>query len=243
MTHFKLKHNFFTFKKSKNFNKLEKILINNKSIMEESGNLVKTGLAEKIKELRKITGFGFTECKDALMEAEGDIKKATQTLEAKNSLIAQKKVERLTKSGIIMSYTHKTKGLPPQKGSLIDLRCESDYVAVRPEFANLAKELAIEIVIQNPEFISIAHVPNEIMELQINKELEILLISSKTITEELKIKAKEKASDYFKTKCLLSLSCSKDSSITIEQYIANHIALFRENIKILRFQRFEIGND
>ncbi len=204
-------------------------------------SLSSSGLAEKIKELRGLTGFGFTECKNALNEANNDFEVAKQILEEKNLEIAQKKVLRETKSGIISSYIHKIKNFPPKKGAIIDLRCETDYVAVRPEFNELAKSLCMEIVLQAPEYLCINDVPSHIWNDHLYQEMKNFQeLSPELSNEVIKIKAEENTLKYFQSKSFLSLAYSRDEQLSIEQYIANHIALFRENIKVQAFKRFEI---
>jgi elongation factor Ts len=188
----------------------------------------------KIKELREKTGLSVIECKKALEESSGDINKAIGILKKRGLEISEKKKEREAKEGLIGSYIH-TNG---KIGVLIEVNCETDFVAKNSEFKELVKDLCLQIAAGNPEWIDVESIPKEIIEEKINE-----------IKEEFKDKPEDvikkiidgKLNDFYKEKVLLKQTFIKDENITIEEYIKSKIAKLGENIKIKRFARFEIG--
>jgi elongation factor Ts len=188
----------------------------------------------KIKELREKTGLSVIECKKALEESNGDINKAIEILKKRGLEISEKKKEREAKEGLIGSYIH-TNG---KIGVLIEVNCETDFVAKNSEFKELVKDLCLQIAAGNPEWIDVESIPKEITEEKINE-----------IKEEFKDKPEDvikkiidgKLNEFYKEKVLLKQTFIKDENITIEEYIKSKIAKLGENIKIKRFARFEIG--
>jgi elongation factor Ts len=188
----------------------------------------------KIKELREKTGLSVIECKKALEESSGDINKAIEILKKRGLEISEKKKEREAKEGLIGSYIH-TNG---KIGVLIEVNCETDFVAKNSEFKELVKDLCLQIAAGNPEWIDVESIPKEITEEKINE-----------IKEEFKDKPEDvikkiidgKLNEFYKEKVLLKQTFIKDENITIEEYIKSKIAKLGENIKIKRFARFEIG--
>ncbi len=165
-------------------------------------------LTSTIKELRAKTGAGVIDCKKALIEAEGDVEKAIEILSKRGLAIARKKADRLTNQGIIEAYVHPG----GQIAVLVEVNCESDFVARTEEFKELAHNLALQIAAMSPQFIAPDDIPEE-------QKLDVKL-------EEI---------------CLLSQPFIKDQNKTVQDIIAETIAKVGENIKVRRFVRFELG--
>ncbi len=177
---------------------------------------------EQIKNLREKTGLGVIECKKALEESGNNIEKALELLKIKGIKIAEKKEARETKEGLIGSYIH-TNG---KVGVLVEVACESDFVARTEDFKELVKNLSLHITALAPLWITKESIPEDII-----KEKEKIF----------KQQAKDKLEEFFKEKVLLSQPFIKDNSMTIEDYIKGKIAKLGENIKVVRFARFQIG--
>lgn len=190
---------------------------------------------EQIKKLREATGLSIAECKKALEKTEGDIEKAKEILRKFGKEIAIKKAERETKEGIIESYIHLNKKI----GVLLDLRCESDFVARSPEFQKLAHELCLQIASMKPVFLRVDDIPEE-----------FLAGEKKIYQEQLKSSGKPqklidqivegKLKKYKEEISLMSQPWIRDETKTIEDLIADSIARMGENIMIKRFVRYEI---
>ncbi len=190
---------------------------------------------EKIKELRQITGVSLSLCKKAVEEAQGDLEKAKELLRKWGEDLASKKSSRETGEGIIDAYIHSNKKI----GVLIELRCETDFVARNEEFQKLAHDLAMHIAAMGPKYVKEEDIPEE----ELNKEREIYKeqfektgkppeIIDKMIEGKLK-KYKENIS-------LLSQPFVKEPQKTVGQVIKEYITKLGENISVKRFVRFEI---
>lgn len=188
-----------------------------------------------ITKLRQMTGAGMMDCKTALEEVGGDIERAADELRKKGIAKAAKRGGRETREGVVASYIHSNKKL----GVLVELLCETDFVAKNAEFKNLANELAMHIAAMNPLYLSEADVPEEV----ISKEKEIY-------SEEMKGQGKPKnvidkavegkLKKYFEEVCLLNQKYIKDEDKTIEELVKEKSGVIGENIQIGRFCRFEI---
>lgn len=192
-------------------------------------------MLDKIKQLREMTGVSFAECKKALEEAAGDLDKAVSSLKKASLKTAEKKSERETGAGIIESYVH----LNNKVGVLLDLRCETDFVAKNPEFKELAHNIALQIVALKAKFISREDIPEETkkeLEMSFRKEMETL----KKPEEILKKILDGKIEAVLKEEVLMDQSFVKNQDITISELIKNAIQKFGENIKIARFVRYEL---
>ncbi|RKY30297.1 MAG: translation elongation factor Ts [Candidatus Omnitrophota bacterium] len=189
---------------------------------------------ELVKELREKTGLGVMDCKKALEEAEGNMDKAIEILKRKGVKISEKKAGRKTKEGLIGAYVH----LDGKIGVLVEVNCETDFVAKTDDFKELVKNLALQIAATSPLWIDRESVPENVIE-EKKKEIE----------EEFKDKPKDviekivsgKMEEFFKEKVLLEQPFIKDENITIKDYLTSKIAKLGENIRIKRFVRFEIG--
>ncbi|WP_456341469.1 translation elongation factor Ts [Thermovibrio sp.] len=191
---------------------------------------------QMIKELREKTGAGIVDCKKALVEAGGDIEKAVEILRKKGAAKAAKKAERATAEGAVFSYIHGG----GKVGVLVELNCETDFVARNETFKELGHEIAMQIAAMSPEYVSKEEVPAEVIE----KEKEVLreqaLAEGKPehIVEKI---VEGRLAKFYSEKCLLEQPWIKDDSKTIKDLITDYITKLGENIKVRRFARFEVG--
>jgi elongation factor Ts len=188
-----------------------------------------------ITKLRKQTGAGMETCKEALTEADGDMEKAVEILRKKGSKIADKRAGKEAKEGIICSYIHSNNKV----GVLLELNCETDFVARNEDFKKLAYDLAMQVAAQSPLYVSIDEIPEEML----NKEKEI--IKEQLLTEGKNVKMLDKIIEGKLNKwneevCLLKQSFIKDEDITIEELINEKIASLGEKIKVGGFCRRQI---
>ncbi len=192
--------------------------------------------AKMVKELRERTGAGMMDCKKALVEANGNMEKAIEILREKGIAKAAKKSSREVKEGIIEAYIHPNKKL----GVLLELNCETDFVARNEKFQALAHDIAMHIAASNPKYIAPEDVPEE----EIEKEKEILrnqfLKEGKpeNIVDRI---VEGKIKSYFKEVCLLEQEFIKDPDKTIKELLTEAISVIGENIQIGRFVIFKIG--
>ena len=192
--------------------------------------------ADLIKELRQRTGIGVMECKEALQETSGDLEKAIVLLRKKGYARAQSKMSRETAEGIVGSYIH----LDGKLGVLVEVNCESDFVARNEEFKELVKNIAMHIAAFNPKYISPEDVTPEVME----QEKEIIreqFKDSKKPPEIVEKIVQGKLDKFYEEVCLLEQPFVKDDKVSVKQLISTFIAKFGENIRIKRFARFELG--
>lgn len=195
--------------------------------------------SEQIRSLREKTGAGMLNCKNALVETKGDFSKAVEFLRQKGLASAEKKGSRQTKQGIITSYIHTGSKI----GVLIELNCETDFVARRVEFQTLARNLAMQIAASNSvTYISLKDIPQEIWdsELKIESQREDLQNKPEKIRQSILTGRIEK---NLKLSTLLDQFCIRDPEITVEEYIKNHIALLGENIQVAKFTKFILGEN
>lgn len=190
---------------------------------------------DQIKKLREETGISLAECKKALTEAQGDIDRAKETLRKWGRELARKKSERETREGIIESYLHSNKKI----GVLLDIRCESDFVARSEDFQKLAHELCLQIAAMNPLFLKAKDIPEKFLagERKIYQEqFKNSGKPEKIIDEVIDGKLKK----YKEEISLLSQPWIRDETKTIKELIDEHIAKIGENIVIKKFTRFEL---
>ncbi|MFH1564282.1 MAG: translation elongation factor Ts [bacterium] len=191
--------------------------------------------AQTVAELRKSTGVGIVDCKKALEECNGDQEKATDYLRKQGSMKANKKADRSTGEGIIGSYIH----AGGRVGVLVEINCETDFVARTEEFQDLVKDIAMHIAASNPLYVSTDEVPKDMVE----KEKEIY-------REQLKKEGKSdqiiekiligKIQKYYEDVCLLEQSFIKEEKKKIKELIQEKIAKIGENIVIKRFARYSL---
>ena len=195
--------------------------------------------SEQIKELREKTGAGMSNCKNALVENNGDFAKAMEYLRQKGLATAEKKATRSTKQGIISSYIHTGAKI----GVLVELNCETDFVARRIEFQTLGKNLAMQIVASSGvNYVSLTDIPQSVWdeESRIESQREDLQNKPEKIRESI---LKGRVEKNLKLLTLLNQSCIRDPELTVENYIKNHISLLGENIQLKRFVKFVIGEN
>ena len=192
--------------------------------------------ADAIKELRQRTGVGVMDCKKALAESEGNVDEAIDVLRKKGLARAAKRAGRETAEGLITAYIH-----PGSKiGVLVDINCETDFVARTEDFQNLSKEIAMHIAAMNPIAISREDVRPE----DIEKEKEILRAEAAASGKPEKVLdniVAGRLEKFFKEQCLLEQAYIKNPDITVKDFIYDNIAKMGENITVRRFTRYQLG--
>lgn len=189
-----------------------------------------------VKDLRDRTGIGVMECKKALTEADGDIEKAITFLRKKGFARAKDKMSREVKDGLVGSYIH----INGKIGVLVEVNCESDFVARNEEFKELIKNISLHIAATDPTYVSSEEIPAGIMD----EEKEIIRDQFKDSNKPPEIVDKivdGKLKKFFEEVCLIDQPFVKDDKTTVGKLVASYIAKFGENIQINRFARFEIG--
>ncbi|HBX23785.1 MAG TPA: translation elongation factor Ts [Desulfotomaculum sp.] len=192
--------------------------------------------AASVKELRERTGAGMMDCKKALVETNGDVAKAGDYLREKGLAAAAKKAGRVTAEGLVESYIHGGGKI----GVLVEINCETDFVAKTDEFKALVRDIAMQIAAAKPEYVSREEVPEEL----ITKEKEILAVQAANEGKPEKIIQKMvegRIEKFYKELCLLEQPFVKDPDKTVKQLIAEKISKIGENISMRRFVRFELG--
>ncbi|WP_017292857.1 translation elongation factor Ts [Geminocystis herdmanii] len=193
--------------------------------------------AKLVKELREKTNAGMMDCKKALVENDGDIQKATEWLRQKGITSAEKKAGRVAAEGIVESYIH-TGG---RIGVLVEVNCETDFVARREDFQALAKNIAMQIAAcPNVEYVKIADIPQDI----VTKEKEIEMGRDDLGNKPANIKEKiveGRIQKRLGEMCLLSQPYIREQGITVEELITQQISKIGENIQVRRFTRFVLG--
>ncbi len=190
---------------------------------------------EEVKKLRNETGVSLGECRKAIEEAKGDLEVAMEILKKKGQDIAAKKSGRETGEGMIDSYIHDNRKI----GVLLDIRCESDFVARSDDFKNLSREITLQIAAMGPSYINEEEIPEEVLEKEKKNYSEQLLNSDKPKDVVEKI-IEGKIKNYAKESCLLSQPWIKDNTRTIKGLIEESVAKIGENIVVKRFTRYEI---
>jgi elongation factor Ts len=192
--------------------------------------------AAMVKELREMTGAGMMDCKKVLIEAAGDMEKATELLREKGKATAAKKAGRITSEGIVSSYIHGNGNI----GVLVEVNCETDFTARNSVFQDLVKDIAMQIAASKPSYVSRDQVPQT----DIEKEKKILRAQALNEGKPEKIVDKMvegRISKFYKESCLLEQPFIRDPDITIQQLIEEKINIIRENISVRRFTRYEMG--
>ncbi len=193
-------------------------------------------LTELIKELREKTGAGVMDCKKALQEAGGDIKKAEEILRKKGAAKAAKRAGRETAEGIVCSYIHAGGRI----GVLVELNCETDFVARTDEFKTLCHEIAMQVAAMNPSYVAVEDIPQEVVEKE-RAELRQQALSEGKPEHIVEKIVDGRLKKFFAQECLLEQPWIKDDSKTIRDLVNEYIAKLGENIKVKRFCRFEVG--
>lgn len=190
--------------------------------------------AQMVKELREKTGAGMMECKKALESSGGDFNKAIEYLRQKGLATAQKKAGRSASEGIIASYIHMDK-----IGVLLELNCETDFVARNEEFRQLAKDIAMHIAAANPQYVSKEQIPQEVIEKE--KEIYKAQITGNKPPQVVEKIIDGKLEKFYEDMCLLNQPFIREPEKKIQDLITEKIAKFGENIVVRRFVRFQVG--
>jgi len=192
--------------------------------------------AAMVKQLREKTGAGMMDCKKALMECDGDMDKAVEFLRKKGLATAQKRAGRAMSEGLIEAYIH----MGGKLGVLVEINCETDFVAKNDDFKDFAKNIAMQIAATDPAGIRPEDVPEDI----IAREREIYRAQALETGKPEKIIDKivdGKLKKFYKESCLMDQAYVKNPDITITDFLNEAIAKIGENITIKRFVRFKIG--
>ncbi|MFA6436726.1 MAG: translation elongation factor Ts [Candidatus Paceibacterota bacterium] len=191
--------------------------------------------AQDVKKLREETGVSMMACKKALTDAKGDFKKAKEILRGQGEKVAEKKLTRETNQGIIHAYIHGNQKI----GAIVEVHCETDFVAKNTEFKEFCKELTLQITGYNPIYLSPDYIPEEDLKKQ-EKLFREEFIGQKLQGERLEKAITSKIDKFKKENSLLSQSYFRDESKTIDQLLKEIIARLGENIQITRFTRYQI---
>ena len=192
--------------------------------------------AEQIKKLRELTGAGILDAKRTLEQYNGDFDKALAVLKEKGLKAAEKKAERVAKQGLIETYVHGGGRI----GVMVEVNCETDFVAATNEFRQLAHDVALQIAATKPLYVSMDDVPADIVETQKKVFADAALAEGKpaNIVERI---VQGKTDAFFKESVLLRQTFIRDDALTIQDLIQSGIAKLGENIVVKRFVRFELG--
>jgi len=192
--------------------------------------------ASMVKELRERTGAGMMDCKRALQDTNGDIDKAIELLRERGLAAAAKKSGRIAAEGLVDSYIH----FGGKIGVLVEVNCETDFVAKTDDFKSFVRDIAMHIAAANPQYLSRDDVPQAV----VDKEREILRVQTLNEGKPEKIADKivdGRISKFFKEVCLLEQAYVRDPDKTVQDVVMENIAKFGENINIRRFVRYEMG--
>jgi elongation factor Ts len=192
--------------------------------------------AAQVKKLRDNTGAGMMECKAALTEAGGDLDAATTILRKRGLAHATKKAGRSTNEGIIGHYIH----LGGKIGVLVEINCESDFVARTEDFQNLAREIAMHVAAANPQYVKREEVPADVLEREKSIYAAQMEGQNKPAAVIEKI-VEGKLGSFYEQVCLVDQPSIRDPKVTIGQAVQAAIAKLGENISIARFVRFKLG--
>ncbi len=185
--------------------------------------------------LRELTGAGIVDCQKALTESNNDFEGAVQVLRKKGQKVAANKQDRITKEGRVHAYIHGN----GKAGAMVEVLCETDFVARNEQFIQFAHDVAMHIVATNPLYVRSEDVPSELIEKERMLYEEQMAGESKP--EEIKAKIiAGKIAKYYQEVCLLNQPFIKDDSQTVEQYLTGMIAKIGEKIEIRRFSRFSL---
>src|SRR3954465_3086909 len=190
--------------------------------------------ADLVKKLRDATGAGMMECKGALTEANGDLEAATTLLRKRGLAAASKKAGRSTSEGLIGHYIH----MGGKIGVLVEINCESDFVARTDKFQELTKEIAMPIAAANPTYVRREDVPADV----IAREKDIYKDQVKDKPANVIDKIVDgKLNSYYQQFCLLEQASVRDPNVTIQQLVQDAIRILGENITVTRFVRMKVG--
>ena len=198
--------------------------------------------AAQVKELRDQTGVGMMDCKRALVETDGDLEKAKDWLRAKGIARAADKAGRVASEGVVEAYVHSGGASGQKQGALIEVNCESDFVAKTDDFRRLARDLAMHVVGRGPRYVRREDVPAAVVARETAVFREQVKDKPENIQERI---VAGKLDAYFAEICLLEQPFVRDltNKKTVNQVITDAIAKLGENITVNRFARFEVGEE
>jgi len=200
--------------------------------LKAKANEVKAISIELIKKLKELSGVGLTDAKQALVEAKGDFDKALEAMRKKGMTKAEKRGDRETREGMIESYIH-----DGRLGAIVEVNCETSFVAKTEEFKDLAHKLAMQIASMNPAYVTIEDVPADIMATK-KKEFEANFHGPENMKDQIIGGQIKKA---FSDKVLMEQPYILDDTMTVAQFIKEAIAKTGENITVRQFKRLELG--
>jgi elongation factor Ts len=195
---------------------------------------------ELVKKLREMSGAGMMDCKNALEEADGDLEKAFTILREKGIAKAAKRAGRATGQGAVEAYLHQpTKDYPPQVGVLVELDCETDFVAKGQDFGKLVHEIALQIAATNPRWVSRNDIPDEVLVEEraiYQRKAELDGTPSQAIAK----RVDGQVENFIKETALLEQPYFREPKHTVKDLIAENISKLQENITVRRFARFNV---
>lgn len=192
--------------------------------------------AQDVKNLRERTGAGMMDCKKALAEANGDTEKAIDLLREKGLAAAAKKAGRIAAEGLVESYIHGGGRI----GVLVEINCETDFVAKTPEYKEFCRDIAMQIAASSPEYVRREEVPEDVLERERNVARQAAINDGKP--EKILDRIVEgRIEKFYKEVCLLEQVYIKDNDKTVQQVITDKIATIGENISVRRFVRYQVG--
>ena len=197
--------------------------------------------AAQVKALRDDTGAGMMDCKQALQDAGGDFERAKQILREAGKAGVQKRAGRSATQGVVDAYLHTPDpNLPPKLGVLVELDCETDFVAKTDEFQRLAHEIALHIAVADPAYLRREDVPDNV----IKQEREIYATQAEGKPDHIVERIVEgKLKDFYKQVVLLDQPFIRDQDKTIQELLEEYSTRVRENLVLRRFSRFRVGED
>ena len=193
---------------------------------------------EQIKELRNKTGAGMMDCKRALEETAGDMEKAVEFLRKKGAATAAKRADRAANQGVVEAYVHAGGRI----GAMVELNCETDFVAKTPDFKSLAHDIAMQIAAMSPRYIAKDDVKKDV----VDKEIEIYKTQAQNEGKPAAVAdkiAQGRLEKFYQEACLMEQSFIKDSGKTIRDLIDEATAKVGEKVSIRRFMRYHLGED
>ena len=192
--------------------------------------------ANQVKELRARTGAGVMDCRNALEEAGGDLERAQMLLRAKGLAAAARRSGRVAKEGLVTAYIHGEGRL----GSLVEVNCETDFVARTPDFKSLAHDIALQVTASDPRYVAREDVPADVIAAERAAYVAKVRTEGKAAAEAEAIAAAQ-LEKFYQTVCLLSQPFIRDPNQTVGDLIKGVIARTGENIQVRRFARFRLG--
>ena len=193
---------------------------------------------EQIKQLREETGAGVLDCRKALETYDGDFEKAKEYLREKGLAKAAKRADRVVTEGMLELYSHGN----GRVGVMVEVNCETDFVARSESFRKFAHEVALQIAAGAPKYIRVEDIPAEVLEQERQKAREMARVEGKR-ENEIDQAIEDWVEKFYKDNCLLQQNYVRDEKVTLADLRNQHIAAIGENIVIRRFARWEVGED